>query len=67
MKLAAKMAIAAATVAALAMPALAGQWVYHGGPKSMTWYEPDGYYGNYAYESRGPYYGGPQYVVPDDD
>ena len=55
MKLVAKCAIAAVAVAAIAAPAMAGEWVYHGGPKSpdsTAWYQPvgDSYYGddNYA-------------------
>jgi len=74
MKLIAKSAIAALAVAAVATPALADEWVYHGGPKSpdsLSWYQSEdypGYYGNYAYDAdAGPYHGGPRYVVPDDD
>ena len=73
MKLVAKNTIAAIAVAAIATPAIAGEWVYHGGPKSpdsMSWYEPDtGYYGGYGYYGPGPSAGpyGPPYAVPDDD
>lgn len=65
----------AAVLATAAAPALADEWVYHGGPRSpdsLTWYAPDeGYaYGpSYAYYGYrygpGPYaaydYAGPPY------
>ena len=52
--------LATATAAA---PALAGEWVYHGGPRgpdSLTWYDQDygyGGYGAYRYGPRAAYYG----------
>ena len=76
MKLVAKIAIAAVAVTALAGPAMAGEWVYHAGPRSpdsMSWYQPVGddgygYYGdedNYAPNSVPvPYDDG--YAEPDD-
>jgi hypothetical protein len=66
MRNATKIALAAALASAVAAPALAGEWVYHGGPKyplSTTWYE-EGYFGygpyggNYGYGGLyGGYYG----------
>jgi len=73
MKLVARSVIAALALGAIATPAMAGEWVYHGGPKapdSVAWYEPDsgyyGAYGNYApAHDAVPY--GPPYAAPDDD
>ena len=48
MKIGTKIALAAIVVASFAAPALAGEWVYHGGPKSpdsLTSYVPQVYYG----------------------
>ena len=75
MKLVAKIAIAAVAAASIAGPAMAGEWVYHGGPKSpdsTSWYEPDSYVGDTGVYTRydGPraydYDRGPSYAVPDD-
>ena len=57
--------IVVAAVLATAAPALAGEWVYHGGPKSpdsLSWYAPD-YGGPYGYGAHqiGPYVVGPAY------
>ena len=46
MRLVTRIALAAALATSFAAPVMAGQWVYHGGPKgpdSMQWYEPDDY------------------------
>ena len=59
--------VLAAVLTTAAVPALAGEWVYHGGPKgpdSLTWYDQDygyGGYGPYGYGPRAAYYdeGGP--------
>lgn len=54
MKLVAKIMLAAVLATSFAVPAMAGEWIYHGGPKSpdsLSWYEPDafGYYGSGPY------------------
>jgi len=44
--------VLAAALATAAAPALAGEWVYHGGPKSpdsLTWYDPSAPYDSYGY------------------
>jgi hypothetical protein len=66
MKIGTKIALAAIVVASFAAPALAGEWVYHGGPKSpdsLTSYVPQVYYGGpYAdpYRGYGYRYEGPE-------
>ena len=62
MKMTGSMALAA-VLATATVPALAGEWVYHGGPKSpdsLTWYDPTApydEYGGYRYGSSGAAYG----------
>jgi hypothetical protein len=66
--------VLAAALATAAAPALAGEWVYHGGPKSpdsLTWYDASNYgygygYRGYAYGPYGPYgdRGGPYVTGP---
>jgi hypothetical protein len=67
MKIGTKIALAAIVASAFAAPVMAGEWVYHGGPKSpdsLTTYVPYDYayygdpyarpsygYGYYGYES----------------
>lgn len=73
MKLTMSITLAAVLVTAAA-PALAGEWVYHGGPKSpdsLTWVEPDSYGYGYGYvpyaaygDEAGPYVGGPYVAGP---
>ena len=59
-----------AVLVTVAAPALADEWIYHGGPKSpdsLTWVEPDGYgYAPYAaYGDDGaPYVSGPYVAGP---
>jgi hypothetical protein len=56
MKFGTKIALAAIVASSFAAPVMAGEWVYHGGPRSpdsLTTYVPD----HYAYY--GGYYGGP--------
>jgi hypothetical protein len=72
MTMTSRIALAAVLASALAAPALAGDWRYHGGPKapdSAASYSNDYYaydYGPLAYGSTydyagGAYYGGPVY------
>ena len=63
-----------AVLATAAAPALASEWVYHGGPKSpdsLTWVEPDGSYYGYGPapyatygDEAGPYVAGPYGAGP---
>ena len=65
MKIGTKIALAAIVASSFAAPAMAGEWVYHGGPKSpdsLTTYVPyDSYYG--AQYGRPPY--GNSYASPE--
>jgi hypothetical protein len=57
--------VLAAALATAAAPALAGEWVYHGGPKSpdsLTWYDSSAPYDQYGYRYGG--YGGYGYGPP---
>lgn len=48
----------AAVLATATVPASAGEWVYHGGPKSpdsLTWYGPTAPYDEYYAYRNGPY------------
>lgn len=48
----------AAVLATAAVPALGGEWLYHGGPKSpdsLTWYGPTAPYDEYYGYRYGPY------------
>lgn len=50
--------VLAAVLATTAVPALAGDWVYHGGPKSpdsLSWYNPAAPYDEYYGYGYGPY------------
>ena len=67
MKCIGRIAVAALVASAFVAPAIAGEWVYHGGPKSpdsLSWYAPDSYYG---YDVGSPYAApeyGPGYRAP---
>jgi hypothetical protein len=58
-----KAALAALLASALAAPAMAADWRYHGGPKSPDSLSGPSYgdqdYGSYAYAGEGVYAGGP--------
>lgn len=69
MKIGTKIALAAIVAASFAPPVMAGEWIYHGGPKSpdsLTTYVPY----DYGYDVGAPYapspYGyGDEYAPPE--